>query len=34
MAGRTPYGNPVPVSDLATKILDPVLRKRAGDLVP
>ena len=30
MAGRTPYGNPVPVSDLATKILDPVLRKRAG----
>ncbi|ESW92221.1 DUF721 domain-containing protein [Mesorhizobium sp. M0761] len=30
MAGRTPYGNPVPVSDLATAILDPVLRKRAG----
>jgi hypothetical protein len=30
MAGRTPYGNPVPVSDLATQILDPVLRKRAG----
>ncbi len=30
MAGRKPYGNPVPVSDLATEILDPVLRKRAG----
>jgi hypothetical protein len=30
MAGRTPYGNPIPVSDLATQILDPVLRKRAG----
>ncbi|MER8647888.1 DUF721 domain-containing protein [Mesorhizobium sp. M0586] len=30
MAGRTPYGNPVPVSDLATAILDPVLRKRTG----
>lgn len=30
MAGRKPSGNPVPVSDLATQILDPVLRKRAG----
>lgn len=30
MAGRRPFGNPVPVSDLATRILDPVLRKRAG----
>jgi hypothetical protein len=30
MAGKRPYGNPVPVSDLATAILDPVLRKRAG----
>lgn len=30
MAGKRPYGNPVPVSDLATEILDPVLRKRAG----
>ncbi|PSJ61418.1 DUF721 domain-containing protein [Pseudaminobacter soli (ex Li et al. 2025)] len=30
MAGNAPYGNPVPVSDLATEILDPVLRKRAG----
>ncbi|RUM97206.1 DUF721 domain-containing protein [Pseudaminobacter arsenicus] len=30
MAGKRPYGNPVPVSDLATQILDPVLRKRAG----
>jgi hypothetical protein len=30
MAGRTSYGNPVPVSDLSIKILDPVLRKRAG----
>jgi hypothetical protein len=30
MAGKAPRGNPVPVSDLATAILDPVLRKRAG----
>lgn len=30
MAGKRPFGNPVPVSDLATEILDPVLRKRAG----
>ncbi|RUU53232.1 DUF721 domain-containing protein [Mesorhizobium sp. M2C.T.Ca.TU.002.02.1.1] len=30
MAGKRAFGNPVPVSDLATEILDPVLRKRAG----
>ena len=30
MAGKRPFGNPVPVSDLAAEILDPVLRKRAG----
>jgi hypothetical protein len=30
MAGKRAFGNPVPVSDLATQILDPVLRKRAG----
>jgi hypothetical protein len=30
MAGKCGYGNPVAVSDLATEILDPVLRKRAG----
>lgn len=30
MAGKKPFGNPVPVSDLAARILDPVLRKRAG----
>ena len=30
MAGKRPYGNPVPVSDLVSNILDPVLRKRAG----
>lgn len=30
MAGKRPYGNPVPVSDLTSEILDPVLRKRAG----
>jgi hypothetical protein len=30
MAGKALRGNPVPVSDLATGILDPVLRKRAG----
>lgn len=30
MAGKRPFGNAVPVSDLAVDILDPVLRKRAG----
>lgn len=30
MAGKRPDRNAVPVSDLATAILDPVLRKRAG----
>ncbi len=30
MAGKGGNGNPVAVSDLATEILDPVLRKRAG----
>ena len=30
MTGNKPRSNPVPVSDLATEILDPVLRKRAG----
>lgn len=30
MTGKRPGGNPRPVSDLATEILDPVLRKRAG----
>src|SRR3954447_10636069 len=30
MAGKSGRGNPVPVSDLATEILDPILRKRAG----
>lgn len=30
MAGKPPHGNPVPVSDLAGEILDPVLRRRAG----
>lgn len=30
MAAKKPFGNPIPVSDLATAILDPVLRKRAG----
>ena len=30
MTGNRPRSNPVPVSDLATEILDPVLRKRAG----
>jgi len=30
MAAKKPFGNPVPVGDLATGILDPVLRKRAG----
>lgn len=30
MAGKIPNRNPVPVSDLASRILDPLLRKRAG----
>jgi len=30
MAGKRFWGNPVPVSDLATGILDPMLRRRAG----
>ena len=30
MAGKWKNGNAVPVSDLASEILDPVLRKRAG----
>jgi hypothetical protein len=30
MAAKKPFGNPVPVSDVASGILDPVLRKRAG----
>lgn len=30
MTGKKRYGNPVPVSDLATELLDPVLRRRAG----
>ena len=30
MAGKIGSGKPVPVSDLASAILDPVLRKRAG----
>ena len=30
MAGKSGSRNPVPVSDLASAILDPVLRKRAG----
>lgn len=30
MAGKRRSGNPVPVSDLTSAILDPVLRKRAG----
>lgn len=30
MAGKKPHRNPAPVSDLATEILDPLLRKRAG----
>jgi hypothetical protein len=30
MTGKNRIGNPVPVSDLATEILDPMLRKRAG----
>ena len=30
MAGNAPRGNPVAVSDLASQILDPLLRRRAG----
>lgn len=30
MAGKRPFGNPVPVSDLAAALLDPLLRKRTG----
>jgi len=30
MTGKRGSSNPVPVSDLASKILDPVLRRRAG----
>lgn len=30
MAGKTAFRNPVPLSDLAGDILDPVLRRRAG----
>jgi Uncharacterized protein conserved in bacteria len=30
MTGKPSFGNPVPISDLATGVLDPVLRKRAG----
>ncbi|MBX3569981.1 MAG: DUF721 domain-containing protein [Rhizobiaceae bacterium] len=30
MAGKRPAGNPVPVSDIAARLLDPVLRKRSG----
>lgn len=30
MTGKRRSGNPVPVSDLATEILDPVMRRRAG----
>lgn len=30
MAGKSSSGNPTPVSDLASAILDPMLRKRAG----
>lgn len=30
MAGKPRSGNPVPVSDLASELLDPVLRRRAG----
>lgn len=30
MTGKRGGGNPVPVSDLATAILDPVMRRRAG----
>ena len=30
MAGKRPDRNPVPVSDLTSRILDPMLRRRAG----
>ena len=30
MTGKMHAGNPVPVSDLASELLDPVLRRRAG----
>jgi hypothetical protein len=30
MAGKPRFGNPVPISDAVTAVLDPVLRKRAG----
>ena len=30
MAGKPRFGNPVPISDAAMAVLDPVLRKRAG----
>jgi hypothetical protein len=30
MAGKPKSSNPIPVSDIASAILDPVLRKRAG----
>jgi hypothetical protein len=30
MAGKKPGRNPIPVSDLVSEILDPVLRRRAG----
>ncbi len=30
MAGKPRFGNPVPISDAATAVLDPVLRRRAG----
>ncbi len=30
MTGKRGSGNPVPVGDLATEILDPVMRRRAG----
>jgi hypothetical protein len=30
MAPKKTFGNPVPVSDLVTDVLDPVLRRRAG----
>ena len=30
MTGKPRYGNPLPVGDVATGILDPVLRRKAG----
>ena len=30
MAGKRPYGNAMPVADLAVAVIDPLLRKRAG----